>query len=550
MLKSSLAAAALLAAGTAGAQQPQPVTWKPQVTALEVTPGARFTVALQAELAFGWHIYALTQPPDQGPLPTRIDVPAGQPFKLAGEVTSDTPQQVFDAGFGVEVQQHEDEVAFSVPVSAAPTLDAATRTLDITAFYQACNASTCLPPVTETFSIPVKVASVAEDPIDPDAVALLARVEEKMRGAQTLEVIRRSNLRRPDGTAAGWRTLRVQVKRPGMYRIEELQADEAARDTFNHHSLRVTDGKVRLTERRRNGETMRHIERTADEEIYVWDGDVQALAGLYVIDDEHPGIGHDWRAHKLHESNLRWLRMLAPEDWNGQRYQVIEWGYDVGYYLPDEQVRYRQKLYIGTDQLVHRVVTHTSKDVELEDRFEKIALHVPLADALFAVPASEEAAPFTPVYRSNFRVGDVLPDFELQTPTGEPISLSGSLDGKKGAIVWLWGFRCGSCHVEYPLLQQMYEELQPQGFTLIGLAGHSPVEPLRIIQQTHGATLPVAVVPDARESDSVYGRYGSGWKTFYVVDADRRIVHIGGYDAKKFRAALAELGIDWPLKTS
>ncbi len=549
MNRFKIAASLLLAFGIAGAQQPEPVVWVPQTTAVQVTPGGQFTAGLTARLKFGWHIYALTQPPDEGPMPTEIGIADGQPFTQAGRITGDEPHVVFDEGFGVEVQQHEDEVAFSIPVTAAADMEVGCTTLDVTVRYQACNASACLPPATETLSIPVRVAA-AEAGIDPQAIALLARVEQKMRAATSIEVIRRSNLRRPDGTAAGWRTLKVQVKRPGKYRIEELQADEGARSTFNHHSLRVTDGQVRLTERQRNGEVQRYIEHTADEEIYVWDGDVQALAGLYVIDDEHPGIGHDWRAHKLHENNLRWVRMADAEEWDGQRYQVVEWAYDIGYYLPEEQVRYRQKLYIGDDQLVHRVVTHTSKEVVLEDQFQKIALDVSLPEALFVVPPSEEAEPFMPVYRSNFKVGDTLPDFELKTPMGEPISLSGSLAGKKGAIVWLWGFRCGSCHVEYPLLQQMYEELKPQGFTLIGLAGHSPVEPLRIIQQTHGATLPVAVVPDAREPDSIYGQYGSGWKTFYVVDANRRIVHIGSYDARKFRAAIAELGVSWPRTTS
>jgi hypothetical protein len=226
------------------------------------------------------------------------------------------------------------------------------------------NAMHLLPRVLRAGLLPLFVlgaAAQADEPVkgsvDPKAVELMAKVEAKMRAAQTIEVVRRSTVRSPgDSKADGWRVIKVQAQRPNRYRVETLEMDEAARKAFIN-TLRITDGKTRLTERLgRDGKPQRHVEHTMDEDTYVWDDDMQTLAGLYFTDDELPGIGHDWRARKLRENNFRWIRLLKPEKWQDKPYRVVEWGYDVGYYLPEEQVSYRQKMYVGADDLVHRVV--------------------------------------------------------------------------------------------------------------------------------------------------------------------------------------------------
>src|SRR5688572_746480 len=74
----------------------------------------------------------------------------------------------------------------------------------------------------------------ARGSIDPRAVSLMAAVEAKMRAASTIEVIKGSTLRGSGDTpdARGWRLLKVQVKRPNMYRIEALDIDEKAKKNY------------------------------------------------------------------------------------------------------------------------------------------------------------------------------------------------------------------------------------------------------------------------------------------------------------------------------
>jgi len=279
--------------------------------------------------------------------------------------------------------------------------------------------------------------------VDRRAVTLMARVEAKMRAARSIETIRASSIRRPfDGQADGWRSVHVWVQRPDRYRVETIEEDSLAKQAFKAE-MRVSDGKQRLTKGFYSTEENHYfVERTADDDIYVWDDDVQTLAGLYVHDDEHPGIGHDWRAHKLTEPTFRWIRYLGPKTWNGKTYQVVEWAYDIGNFIPSEQVWYRQQIYVGADTLAWRVVTTTSRGFELEDQFRSLTLNPPLADTLFAVTVPVGAKSDTMGdYPPQFRVGDTLPEFTAPLLQGDSISLTHALQGKKGGILWFWGFR-------------------------------------------------------------------------------------------------------------
>lgn len=148
------AAAALVASACrtspAGAQTP--VHWK--VAPAAAAPAGGVThVRLIATMDPGWHIYAITQPPG-GPVATRITLPQGQPFTLAGPIrVAPPPSTALDESFGIQVQMHEGKAEFLVPVKRSGTAPASTVRVD--ARYQACSESLCLPPQTAHLSIPV-----------------------------------------------------------------------------------------------------------------------------------------------------------------------------------------------------------------------------------------------------------------------------------------------------------------------------------------------------------------------------------------------------------
>jgi len=127
---------------------PNPVAWKlEEAPAKPVKPGAVFNVKLVARIETGWHLYWMKQVPD-GPIPTRIALADGQPFRLAARVQAPEPEVAQDPSFGMEVGHYSGETAFTVPVRVDPAASNGDYKLTATATYQTCNNKVCLPPRT------------------------------------------------------------------------------------------------------------------------------------------------------------------------------------------------------------------------------------------------------------------------------------------------------------------------------------------------------------------------------------------------------------------
>jgi DsbC/DsbD-like thiol-disulfide interchange protein len=149
----TLSLAALLLAAP-----PDPVAWKLDgAPAAAVKAGARFNVKLVARIQQGWHMYSM-KPVDDGPVPTRVWVTEGQPFKLAGAVKADAPETVQDAALNMEVELYHGGASFVLPVEVAAGAPAGPQTLSVSASYQTCNNSICLPPKTIKVEVPVAIA--------------------------------------------------------------------------------------------------------------------------------------------------------------------------------------------------------------------------------------------------------------------------------------------------------------------------------------------------------------------------------------------------------
>ena len=100
--------AATLFAAPAG-----PVAWSfPQSAIGPVKAGARFPLKILATVQAGWHLYSL-KPMAEGPIATRIWLPGGQPFTLAGGIQAPDPQVMQDPTLGMEVELYEGEAGAS-----------------------------------------------------------------------------------------------------------------------------------------------------------------------------------------------------------------------------------------------------------------------------------------------------------------------------------------------------------------------------------------------------------------------------------------------------
>ena len=119
--------------------------------ASEVVDG-RFTVALTANVADGWHIYATKLENDMGPIPTTIRFAPSEHFAAAGQLEEPAPEEVFDPNFEMQVRYHSGTPSF-VQIMNATTM--APFQLSGEVEYMVCNDKTCLPPVAVPFTVDV-----------------------------------------------------------------------------------------------------------------------------------------------------------------------------------------------------------------------------------------------------------------------------------------------------------------------------------------------------------------------------------------------------------
>jgi DsbC/DsbD-like thiol-disulfide interchange protein len=151
-----LICAAILAATLAAPVDP--VVWKLQnETSAPLKAGARFQVKLLAKVQEGWHLYSL-KPMAEGPIATRIWIPGGQPFSMAGGIQAPDPQVMQDPTLGMEVELYEGEAMFTLPVKIAAGVAPGLYSLVVSASYQSCNDKLCLPPKTVKAELPVSIA--------------------------------------------------------------------------------------------------------------------------------------------------------------------------------------------------------------------------------------------------------------------------------------------------------------------------------------------------------------------------------------------------------
>lgn len=150
MVQASRIAFFLLGLGlAASAWAGGPVNW---TFSSETTGADTVQVRLSATCDTGWHIYALTLPSDEGPLPTVVHTDPSAAFHLAGPVEETAPEEKEDPAFGMLVRFHSGIATFmQAVVPAKPEA----FTIHGSVEYMACNDKTCLPPTTVEFTLDI-----------------------------------------------------------------------------------------------------------------------------------------------------------------------------------------------------------------------------------------------------------------------------------------------------------------------------------------------------------------------------------------------------------
>jgi DsbC/DsbD-like thiol-disulfide interchange protein len=122
----------------------------------EVSTGRTLPVAVQADIAKGWHIYSLSQKPG-GPIPLRLTLVGAADVVIRGVINAPKPERAFDKNFGLETELYSGSPRFTIPVGIAGRSPAGIRKLQVAARYQVCSDKLCLPPRTDKLDLTLRV---------------------------------------------------------------------------------------------------------------------------------------------------------------------------------------------------------------------------------------------------------------------------------------------------------------------------------------------------------------------------------------------------------
>ncbi len=136
-----------------GAQEP--ATFSVSVVPERVRVGETATVWIDVTLSDDWHIYSATTP-EGGPYPTEF-VLTGKGFVQNGAVIQPPPIKEHDPNFDMMVEYYNKSVRFGMRVKVMDDAVVGATTLSGEVTYMLCNATSCLPPNTYVYNVPVQI---------------------------------------------------------------------------------------------------------------------------------------------------------------------------------------------------------------------------------------------------------------------------------------------------------------------------------------------------------------------------------------------------------
>lgn len=160
---------------------------------------------------------------------------------------------------------------------------------------------------------------------------------------------------------------------------------------------------------------------------------------------------------------------------------------------------------------------------------KKILLTILLTGAIFI---SADAQTF-------IDVGDVAPDFELVSLEGDTIRLS-EFRGNP-VLLNFFGYNCGPCILEAPLIEQTWNIYKDDGLVVLGInlwtTGQTIENVLNFYVNPTGTSYPVLL-----SGDVVGAAYGANVEDYFVIDQDGVVVlRTHGYHVGNIHGAIDDL---------
>ena len=132
-----------------------PATFSTSVEPQIVRPGETATVWIDVTLSGDWHIYSTTTPPG-GPLPTEIAL-SGEQVQQMGAAIQPAPAKEYDPNFDMQVEYYGKEVRFGMRAKVLENARPGATTLQGAITYMLCDETSCLPPTTHAFDLPLEI---------------------------------------------------------------------------------------------------------------------------------------------------------------------------------------------------------------------------------------------------------------------------------------------------------------------------------------------------------------------------------------------------------
>lgn len=144
----------------ASAQLPYDVVhWSATVVSRDaIKRGSSASIQLSAAIQDGWHVYALTQPAG-GPIPLRVGLDENAIAREAGTPVGAPAERKHDTSFGLETQFYTRSLEIRIPIEITKTAKAGQQEIPVSVRFQACSATTCLPPRTVHLSVLLQIVS-------------------------------------------------------------------------------------------------------------------------------------------------------------------------------------------------------------------------------------------------------------------------------------------------------------------------------------------------------------------------------------------------------
>ncbi|SVC62972.1 uncharacterized protein METZ01_LOCUS315826 [marine metagenome] len=132
------------------------------------------------------------------------------------------------------------------------------------------------------------------------------------------------------------------------------------------------------------------------------------------------------------------------------------------------------------------------------------------------------------------------PDIYLNFINGQTVNIH-SYRGKP-LLVTFWSITCSLCLEEIPRLTKLYNELNPYGFEIVGIAmSYDP--PNRVIELSEKRKIPYSIALDINsDAETAFGNIRAT-PTSFLINSDGKIVqhNVGTMNIKKLRSKIKRL---------